>query len=67
LAAVHGPHLEVEFERDRISLELPESDLPNGWTITPLGPPVVWLFISNHLELYDVFSFMISDSEATGG
>ena len=41
LDAVHGPHLEVEFERDRISLELPGSELSNGWTITPLAPPVV--------------------------
>ena len=43
LDAERGPHLKVGFERDRISLELPGSDLLNGWTITPLVPPVVRL------------------------
>jgi len=37
------PDLEVEFEADRISLELPGSDLANGWAITALAPPVVRL------------------------
>jgi len=36
-----GPHSKVGFEGDRISLELPGSDLPNGWTVTPLVQPVI--------------------------
>ena len=43
LDAERGPHLKVGFEGDRISLELPGSDLPNGWTVTPLVQPVVRL------------------------
>lgn len=40
---VSGPDLEVEFEVDKISLSIPEDGvcLQNGWTITPLVPPVV--------------------------
>ena len=43
LAAVAGPRLEVHFQSDSISLEIPEDGLvlPNGWAIRPLGPLVV--------------------------
>ena len=49
------PDLEVVFEVDRISLELPGSDLPNGWKITPLGPSVVRLCHFTAPEVYDLF------------
>ena len=42
-----GPRLEVHFQSDSISLELPEDGLalPNGWAIRPLGPLVVSVYI----------------------
>ena len=43
LDVVSGPDLDVEFEVDKISLSIPDDGvcLQNGWTITPLVPPVV--------------------------
>ena len=43
LDGISGPDFEVRFEGDIISLEVPEDGtyLPNGWSITPLVPPVV--------------------------
>ena len=45
LDAIAGPCFMVQFENDSISLEIPEDGvcLENGWTITPLIPPVVSL------------------------
>ena len=45
LNAIFGPHFLVQFENDTISLAIPEDGvhLENGWTITPLVPPVVSL------------------------
>ena len=45
LNAIFGPRFMVQFENDTISLEISEV-LKNGWTITPLIPPVVSLCIS---------------------
>ena len=42
LNAIFGPRFMVQFENDTISLEISEV-LENGWTITPLIPPVVSL------------------------
>ena len=45
LDAIYGPRFMVQFENDTISLVIPEDGvrLENGWTITPLVPPVVSL------------------------
>ena len=45
LNAISGPRFMVQFENDTISLEISEDGicLENGWTITPLIPPVVSL------------------------
>ena len=45
LNAIFGPRFLVQFENDTISLAIPEDGvhLENGWTITPLVPPVVSL------------------------
>ena len=45
LDAIYGPRFMVQFENDTISLAIPEDGvrLENGWTITPLVPPVVSL------------------------
>ena len=39
--ATIGPDLPVEFESDRISLELPSENDDDGWNVDPLFPPVV--------------------------
>ena len=40
--ALPGPHQPVEFDSDMITLDIPiEGTTINGWTITPLMPPVV--------------------------
>ena len=43
LNAISGPGFKVQFEDNTISLVIPEDGicLKNGWTITPLVPPVV--------------------------
>ena len=45
LHAISGPGFKVQFENSTISLVIPEDGitLKNGWTITPLVPPVVSL------------------------
>ena len=45
LHAISGPGFKVQFEDNTISLIIPEDGicLKNGWTITPLVPPVVSL------------------------
>ena len=45
LDSISGPRFQVQFESDIISLAIPEDGicLENGWTITPLVPPVVSL------------------------
>ena len=45
LNAISGPRFMVQFENDTISLVISEDGicLENGWTITPLIPPVVSL------------------------
>ena len=41
-----GPHQVVEFEQDKITLDLPDDtvELENGWTITPLTDLEVSLY-----------------------
>lgn len=55
LDAVSGPDFEVRFEGDTISLVVPEDGicLPNGWSITPLVPPMVGL--SHQLNFVALF------------
>ena len=54
--ALPGPDLLVDFEKDQIKLDIPEEGitLDEGWTITPLIPPVVRCIIM-HLLDRDVF------------
>ena len=46
LDAISGPDFEVQFKEDTISLAVSEDGviLPNGWSITPLVPPMVSLW-----------------------
>ena len=36
--AIEGPDQDIEFEEDRITMEVPEID---GWTVIALTPPMV--------------------------
>ena len=43
--AALGAHIRLEFETDRVSLEIPHQDMTEkGWSIIPLTPPVVRLY-----------------------
>lgn len=61
-----GPRLEVHFQSDSISLEIPEDGLvlPNGWAIRPLGPLVVSAYIPAQRGDYMV---TLTDSELCMG
>ena len=49
--AVLGAHQPIEFESDKITLDIPmEGITANGWEITPLVPPVVSLF-EHHIQM----------------
>ena len=39
--AVKGPDTPLQFERESISLAIPENCVTNGWKITPLNAPEV--------------------------
>ena len=43
LSAEPGPDLEVQFEEDQISLDIPDhvTVVENGWKIVSLTPPLV--------------------------
>jgi len=60
--------MEIQFEDDTICLEL--LDLPSGWTITNLTPPVVRLYHSVRVPTTPAKSviealFLLSDYKAT--
>ena len=39
--AIEGPDQDIEFEKDKITMEIPEEDSIGGWTIIALTPPIV--------------------------
>ena len=44
--AIEGPDQDIEFEEDRITMDIPEEGfLTSGWTITALTPPMVSSYI----------------------
>ena len=42
MGAIEGPDQDIEFEEDRITLEISDSQV-GGWSILPLTPPTVCL------------------------
>ena len=58
LSAEPGPHFEIEFEEENISLDIPDDGLwyPPGWNILPLTAPVVG---ESHLTVCHLFMYIL--------